>query len=320
MTTGENIMRLGGCELMVSSLGIGAMTWGDISISPRFNPARFAYGPADGKEELRKVIEVCLSNGVRFIDTAAMYGKGASELFVGELTEGKGITIATKFPSSFFAKTKDLEKDLENSLKRLRRDSIDLYQIHYPSPMFSIPKVLNQMADAVKEGKIKAVGVSNFSANQMREAYDLLEKRGVPLASNQVEYSLLHREPEKNGILNACHELNITLIAYMPLRMGALTGKYLGNIRPKGFRKYMSPFRKKDLPRLAQVITLLQEIGNRYGKSASQVALRWLIQKGNVLPIPGVKNSEQVNENAGSLSFVLTSAEEDALNLTAINL
>ena len=218
-------------------------------MSPRFNPARFAYGPAEGKEELRKVIKISLSNGVRFIDTAAMYGKGASELYVGELTEGMEITVATSFPSSLFPKTIDLRKDLENSLKRLKRNSIDLYQIHYPSPMFSIPKVLNLMADAVKEGKIKAVGVSNFSANQMREAYDLLEKRGVPLASNQVDI-LLHREPEKNGILNACHELNITLIAYMPLRMGALTGKYLGNIVPKGFRKYMSPFRKKIFPDL----------------------------------------------------------------------
>lgn len=319
MTTGENMMKLGGSELVISRLGIGAMTWGDISMSPRFNPARFAYGPAESKEELRKVIEVSLSNGVSFIDTAAMYGKGASELYVGELTEGKGITIATKFPSSFFPRTKDFQEDLENSLKRLRRDSIDLYQIHYPSPMFSIPKVLNLMADAVKECKIKAVGVSNFSANQMREAFALLEKHGIPLASNQVEYSLLHREPEKNGILKVCHELNITLIAYMPLRMGSLTGKYLGNIVPKGFRKYMSPFRKKDLPRLAKVITLLQEIGNRYGKSASQVSLRWLIQKGNVLPIPGVKNSEQAIENAGALSFVLTSAEEDTLNLAVMN-
>lgn len=313
-TTNENLMRLGGSELIVSHLGIGAMTWGDLSLSPRFNPARIAYGPAGNKEELRKAIESSLTNGVTFIDTAAMYGKGASELLVGELTEGKEITIATKFPSSFLPKSKDFPKDLENSLKRLKRVSIDLYQIHYPSPMFSIPKVIDQMADAVKEGKIKAVGVSNFSARQMRDAYDQLAKRGVPLASNQVEYSLLHREPEKNGVLGTCRELNIALIAYMPLRMGALTGKYLGNIRPKGFRKFMSPFRKKDLSILTQLITLLQEIGNRYSKSPSQVALRWLIQQGNILPIPGVKNSEQAIHNAGALTFSLLDSEVESLS------
>jgi aryl-alcohol dehydrogenase-like predicted oxidoreductase len=313
-TLSENQMRLGGSELIVSRLGIGAMTWGDLSLSPRFNPARIAYGHAANKEELRKAIDFSLTNGVNVIDTAAMYGKGASELLVGELTEGKEITIATKFPSSFFPKSTDFPKDLENSLKRLKRVSIDLYQIHYPSPMFSIPKVINQMADALQEGKIKAVGVSNFSARQLREAYDQLAKRSVPLASNQVEYSLLHREPEKNGVLETCRELNIALIAYMPLRMGALTGKYMGNIRPEGLRKYMSPFRKKDLAKLSQIITLLQEIGNRYSKSPSQVALRWLIQQGNILPIPGAKNSEQAIHNAGALTFSLLDSEIESLS------
>lgn len=312
-TTEENFMRLGSSDLIVTRLGIGAMTWGDLSISPRLNPARLSYGPADNKEELRKAIDSSLLNGVRFIDTAAIYGKGASELYVGELTKGKDITIATKFPSSFFPRTKDLSKDLQNSLKRLNRNSIDLYQIHYPSPMISIPKVLNLMADAVKDGKVKAIGVSNFSAKQMKEAFYLLEKRGIPLASNQIEYSLLHREPEKNGILKACNELNIALIAYMPLRMGALTGKYLGNVQPKGFRKNMSPFRKKDLPKLTQVVTLLTEIGNRYSKSPSQVALRWLIQQGNILPIPGAKNSEQAIHNAGALTFSLSDSEIESL-------
>jgi aryl-alcohol dehydrogenase-like predicted oxidoreductase len=106
-TTEGELMRLGGSDLVVSRLGIGAMIWGDLSISPRFNPARMAYGPADNKEELRKALESSLSNGVRFIDTAAMYGKGASELYVGELTEGKEIAIATKFPSSFIPRTSD---------------------------------------------------------------------------------------------------------------------------------------------------------------------------------------------------------------------
>jgi aryl-alcohol dehydrogenase-like predicted oxidoreductase len=169
------------------------------------------------------------------------------------------------------------------------------------------------MADAVKEHKVKAIGVSNFSAKQMREAFHILEKRGIPLASNQIEYSLLHRDPENNGILDTCRELNIAVIAYMPLRMGALSGKYIGNVKPKGFRKNLSPFRKKDLPKLTQIITLLTEIGNRYSKSPTQVALRWLIQQGNILPIPGARNNEQAIQNAGALTFSLSDSEIEAL-------
>jgi aryl-alcohol dehydrogenase-like predicted oxidoreductase len=313
-TLSENYIRLGGSELIVSCLGIGAMTWGDLSFTPRFSPARIAYGPAGNKEELRKAIDLSLANGVTFIDTAAMYGKGASELLVGELTERKNVIIATKFPASFFHRSSDFPHDLENSLKRLKRVSIDLYQIHYPSPVFSIPRVLDKMADALQEGKIKAVGVSNFSARQLREAYDQLAKRGVTLASNKVEYSLMHREPEKNGVRELCRELNITLIAYMPLRMGALTGKYFGNIRPEGVRKYLSPFRKKDNTKLSQIIGMLEEIGYRYAKSPAQVALRWLIQQGNILPIPGAKNSEQAFHNAGALTFSLLDSEVASLN------
>jgi aryl-alcohol dehydrogenase-like predicted oxidoreductase len=310
----DNQLKLGGTGLIVSRLGIGAMIWGDLSVSPRFNPARISYGPAFDKADLREAVDSSIKNGVSFIDTAAMYGKGASELMVGELTQGKEVRIATKFPHSFFPRTKDLPGDLENSLNRLKRSSIDLYQIHYPSPMLSIPGVLDQMANALREGKIKAVGVSNFSEKQMREAAERLSGHGIPLASNQVEYSLLHRNPERDGVLNACRELNVTLIAYMPLKMGALTGKYLGDVRPEGVRKYMSPFRKKELPNLFRVVSLLKEIGQHYSKSSSQVALRWLIQKGNVLPIPGAKNSKQALHNAEALTFSLSPDEIDALD------
>lgn len=315
-TANDNLISLGATSLLVSKLGIGAMTWGDLSISPRFNPARIAYGPAGNKDELSKAIEASLDNGVNFIDTAAMYGKGASELLVGELTHGKKMVVATKFPSSFFPHSSDFQKDLDNSLKRLQRSCIDLYQIHYPSALLSIPKVLNQMADAFHAGKIKAVGISNFSEKQMRLAYQILADQGVALASNQVEYSILHRDPETNGVLDACRELNITLIAYMPLRMGSLTGKYIGEIRPEGIRKYMSPFRQKDIGKLTQVTELLKEIGKQYEKGPSQVALRWLIQKDNVLPIPGAKNSEQAMHNAGALTFSLTDSELDEISRT----
>ncbi|MCK4750767.1 MAG: aldo/keto reductase, partial [Bacteroidales bacterium] len=170
----KNLMELGQTGLKVSRLGIGAMTWGDPKVAPRLNPARIAYGPANDKEELQKTIDSSIQNGVSFIDTAAYYGKGASELLVGELIQGREVFVATKFPSNVVTRTSNLSKDLENSLKRLNVPSIDLYQIHYPSPFFSIPSVLKQMANAVQAGKIKAVGVSNFSAKQMKDAHNLL--------------------------------------------------------------------------------------------------------------------------------------------------
>ena len=316
--TEETSMQLGGTGYSVSRLGIGTMTWGDPAITPRLNPARIAYGPAEDKQELQKAIDSSIKNGVRFIDTAAYYGKGASELLVGELIQGREVFVATKFPSHVATSTSTFPKDLENSLKRLNVPSIDLYQIHYPSPFFSIPKVLKLMADAVNSGKIKAVGVSNFSAKQTRDAYNLLSELGIPLASNQVEYSLLHRHPERNGVLETCQALNVTLIAYTPLKMGALTGKYLGQNRPGGMRRYSSLFRKKNYPKLQQLVGLLEEIGHGYSKSPAQVALRWLIQKGNVLPIPGVKNNEQALHNSGALSFYLSEPEMDTLDKTSL--
>ena len=165
------------------------------------------------------------------------------------------------------------------------------------------------MADAVEAGKIRAVGVSNYSAEQMRLAQAVLAKRGIPLASNQVEYSLLHRQPEVNGVLDACRELGVALIAYQPLASGALTGKYLTGEKPTGFRRFMPYFRGKNVEVVAPVVALLREIGERYSKNPAQVALRWLIENEYVLPIPGAKNGQQAAENAGALSFCLTPAE-----------
>jgi aryl-alcohol dehydrogenase-like predicted oxidoreductase len=173
---------------------------------------------------------------------------------------------------------------------------------------------MESMADAIAAGKIKAVGVSNYSAEQMRIAHAALARRGIPLASNQVEYSLLHRQPEVNGVLDTCRELEVTLIAYQPLASGALTGKYGTGARPMGLRRFMGYFRGKGLEAVAPVVALLREIGERYAKSPAQVALRWLIENERVLPIPGAKNGKQAADNAGALSFCLTAAEIEALN------
>jgi aryl-alcohol dehydrogenase-like predicted oxidoreductase len=309
-----NTTALGKTDLQVSRIGVGAMTWGDPSGLARFTPATLAYGGAHGFAEEQQALEVSLVAGVTLFDTAAMYSGGASERRLGELARGKPVVLATKFPPSPFSRAESLPKELDASLARLGRSQVDLYQHHFPSSGTPIPKLMELMADAVEAGKVKAVGVSNYSAEQMRTAHAALARRGIPLASNQVEYSLLHRQPETNGVLDACRELGITLIAYQPLASGALTGKYDPGTRPRGLRRWLPYFRRKGLEALEPVVRLLREIGARYGKSPAQVALRWLIENERVLPIPGAKNGKQAADNAGVLTFSLTPAEIEALD------
>jgi aryl-alcohol dehydrogenase-like predicted oxidoreductase len=304
---------LGRSEVRVSRLGLGVMIWGEASGLQRVMPAKSSYGGPDPAGE-QAAFEASLAAEVNFFDTAAMYSAGGSERRLGELAEGKDVVIATKFPLTPLGRAQDLPQTLEASLQNLRRSSIELYQHHFPSPRVDIATLMGLMADAVEAGKIKAVGVSNYSAAQMRAAYEGLAQRGIPLASNQVQYSLLHRQPETNGVLDTCRELGITLIAYQPLASGALTGKYLDGGRPVGIRRFREPFRGPKFHALRPVVTLLRLIGDRYGKTPGQVALRWLLEQENVVPIPGAKNAEQAIHNAGALSFRLTSEEVTYLN------
>ena len=306
----EHKASLGRSDLQVPRMGVGAMIWGDPKGLARLHPAKTAYGGSHGYEEEKRALEVSLAAGVNLFDTAAMYSLGAAERRLGELTRGKEVLIATKYPSGFSFRVEDFPKELDATLTRLGRGCIDLYQHHYPNARLSISKLMDQVAGAVEVGKVKAVGVSNYSAAQMREAHAALAKRGIPLASNQVEYSLLHRKPEVDGVLDACRELGITMIAYSPLGGGLLTGKYSAQNRPSGFfRRVLPQYSRKVLDAIQPVIKLLREIGDRYSKTASQVAIRWLIENPIVLPIPGAKNGRQAVENAGALSFSLTSEE-----------
>jgi aryl-alcohol dehydrogenase-like predicted oxidoreductase len=314
----EHKTSLGRSNLQVPRMGMGVMTWGDAKGLARLHPAKTAYGGAEGFEEEKHALDVSLAAGVDLFDTAAFYSGGASERRLGELVRGKDVLVATKFPGGFSFKTEDLPKELDANLARLGRDSIDLYQHHFPAKGVSIPRLMELLADAVDAGKIKAVGVSNYSAEQMREAHAALAKRGIPLASNQVEYSLLHRQPEVNGILDACRELGVTLIAYTPLAGGALTGKYSAAKKASGLRRFLPNFSRKAMGALQPVIALLRQIGERYSKTPSQVAIRWLIENPIVLPIPGAKNSGQAIENAGALTFSLTPEEVEALSQATI--
>ena len=306
-------MPLGRSALSVSRLGIGAMTWGQATGIQRWLPAQSAYGGAHGADAEQQAFATSLAAGVTFFDTAAMYSAGASEQRLGELAHGTTVVLATKFPPSPFSGAGSLERALDDSLARLGRSRIDLYQHHFPVAWISIPRVMEFLADAVAAGKVTAVGVSNYSAAQLRMAHAALAQRDVPLASTQVEYSLLHRQPEVNGVLEACRELGITLIAYQPLASGRLTGKYgAGAGRPGcgGGRRPLG----SELAAIQPVVQLLQEIGQGYDKSAAQVALRWLIDSAGVVPIPGAKNGQQASDNAGALTFSMTAAEVAALD------
>jgi aryl-alcohol dehydrogenase-like predicted oxidoreductase len=305
---------LGRSDVHVSRLGAGAMTWGDPSGIARFHPAKLAYGGPAGIEEERAALEASVAAGVTLFDTAAMYSFGAAERRLGELARGREVQIATKFPPSMRSRADDMPAALEASLARLDRSSVDLYMHHFPSGRVSIPRLMDLMADAVAAGKVRAVGVSNYSAEQLRTAHAALADRGVPLASIEIGYSLLDRRVETNGVLDACHEMGVTLIAYQPLASGALTGKYADGARPAGLRRFMRAFRGSGRAAAAPVIALLREIGERHGMKPAQIALRWLIEQGDVIPIPGAKSGRQAATNAAALSFALTPTEIDALN------
>ena len=171
---------------------------------------------------------------------------------------------------------------------------------------------MEALAREVRAGRIGAVGVSNFDAARMRRAHAALAARGIPLFSNQVHYSLLHRAPETNGVLDACRELGVTLIAYQPLASGALTGKYRPGTLPTGYRRHLAAFR-----RLAEAMPLVEElarIGGAHGRSAAQVAIHWLARRPGVLPIPGAKNARQARDNASAIDFRISDAEAALLD------
>lgn len=304
-----DLISLGSSGVRVSRLGVGVMTWGDKVFMT-------AYGGTAGEASEARALEASLESGVNFFDTAEMYGSGNSELRLGALAKGRpGVVIASKFMPRPPRTSVSLPRALDATLRRLGQTSIDLYQIHFPVPWIRISRLMDRLADAVSQGKVRAVGVSNFSAAQLREAHARLAARGVPLASNQVQYSLLHRDPEENGVFESCRELGVTLIAYSPLAMGALTGKYrAGSTPPDWMRRRMtSRFTARGLSELEPILRSLEVIGQRHQRSPAQVALRWLIEQG-ALPIPGAKDEAQARHNAGALSFSLSADEIQELS------
>jgi aryl-alcohol dehydrogenase-like predicted oxidoreductase len=293
----------------VAALGVGTWQWGD-----RY----WRFGGEYGQSDVEEAYRVSREAGIDFFDTAEIYGRGKSERILGTLVgrDQGPVVVATKFaplPTRWTAR--HVTRALDASLKRLGMPRVDLYQIHWPYSFMRIDMLMNALADQAEAGKVRAVGVSNYSARQMRQAHAVLARRGIPLASNQVHYSLLHRAPERNGVLMACRELDVRLIAYSPLEQGILTGKYHhGTPPPGGFREVVGAYRPSALRASLPLIQSLEQIGAAHGgKTPSQVALNWLMRRG-ALPIPGAKTAAQAAANAGALGWDL--GDEELAQLT----
>jgi aryl-alcohol dehydrogenase-like predicted oxidoreductase len=287
-------------------IGLGAWSWGDRVV--------WNYGHSHTDEDIKTAFDVTLEAGINFVDTAEVYGQGRSERLLGQLVKStdKPVLVASKFfPLPWRILPSALERALRSSLERLDLEKVDLYQIHWPFPPRSIETWSEQLAKVYQLGLTRTVGVSNYDKNQMQRTFTVLAKYGIPLASNQVEYNLLNRKIEKNGLLARCQELGIRVIAYSPLAMGLLTGKYTSETPPPGMRsrKYA-----KLLVDMQPLVKLMTEIGQDLGgKMPAQIALNWVICKG-ALPIPGAKNARQAEINAGAVGWRLNEDQVTALD------
>ncbi len=296
-------VTLGRTDVRVPRLGIGTWAWGD--------KAFWGYGVRYGPRDVVDAFGACVQAGATFFDTAEVYGHGESEKILGWMCRRSGTptVVATKFgllPGRDGARS--LRTALTYSLRRLGLPRVDLYQIHWPdTSMATVASLMDALADVVAEGLVRAVGVSNYSAAELREAHAALARRGIPLATQQVEYSLVHRAPETDGVLDACTELGVSLLAYSPLGQGILAGTYHPGNVPDGPRKEKAMFEPDALRAARPVVDTLTQIGAAHGgHSPVQMALAWLMARPGVIPVVGVRNEQQAYDSLGVLQCSLT--------------
>lgn len=300
--------QLGKSGLEVSALGLGCM--------------RMSFGdtPTD-KQEMIAFMHKAVERGVTFFDTAEVYGPFTNEELVGEALEpfkGK-VLIATKFgwkhgpevgPHPRFgmdSRPEQIKRVAEASLKRLRVEVIDLFYQHRPDPEVPMEEVAGAVKDLIQAGKVKHFGLSESNAEQIRRAHAV-----QPVAALQSEYSLWWREIEENGVLAACEELGIGLVPYSPLGRGYLTGKVdeKTTFDSTDIRSHNPRFTPEAIKANRAVIDLLEKIGAEKGATPAQVALAWLLaQKPWIVPIPGSRKLERLDENLGAAKINLTASD-----------
>ena len=296
--------KLGQSDLNCSVIGLG--TWG---------MAGSFWGKVDDDQSIA-TIRAGLEAGINLIDTAPVYGDGHSEEVVGRALEGlkrEDIVLATKC-GRFTCETEKIRQELETSLKRLKTDYIDLYQVHWPDDKVPFEETFGELENMRKQGKIRYIGVSNFSVEQTEEA-----SKYCQIVSTQPQYSLLVRDIEKD-ILPYCVEKNIGILSYGSIGAGALTGKF----KEKPVFKedderasFYTFFQEQNLPKTKQMIDTLEEIAASHGKPTVHAAINWVLkQKGISVALVGARTPEQVRMNAQAADWELTD-EENAKILQA---
>jgi aryl-alcohol dehydrogenase-like predicted oxidoreductase len=288
--------QLGKCGPQVTVIGFGAWAAGGSG-----------WGPVDDRESIaaiRRSVEL----GSTFIDTAEVYGAGHSEEVVGEALQvitRDQVFVATKVSGSDLSR-QTIKKAIDASLRRLRLDYVDLYQMHWPDPNSDVQESMQAMDDLVRDGKIRYVGVSNFDVQLMEQA---LEVRHID--SLQPPLDMLMREIEKE-VLPFCRERGIGVVVYSPMAKGLLTGKYkIDDSFPAGdVRAQDSRFQGENFQRNLRIVERLRPIAERYGKTLAQLAIAWtLAQPGVTVSIVGAKRPSQVEENVGAAGWTI--APED---------
>lgn len=303
---------LGRTEIEISAIGLGC--W-------QFSGGRGLIGGFWGavpEATVNAIVRASLDGGINWFDTAEAYGRGRSEETLARALAAAGrspgqVIVATKWWPTM-RRAESIRTTIDERLRFLAPYPIDLHQIHQPFALATVAAQMNAMADLVEAGKIRAVGVSNFSAKRMRAAHAALAARSLPLASNQMLYSLLDRRIETSGVLDAAKELGVTIIAYSPLAQGILSGKFHSDpslIATSGMRRFRRDFRPASLARSRPLIDELARIASSHRVTSAQVALAWTIQfhGPTIVAIPGATKERHVTDNVGAMRLQLTADE-----------
>ncbi|WP_436431345.1 aldo/keto reductase [Parabacteroides distasonis] len=300
-----------------SKIVLGTWSWG-----AGFAGGDQVFGNNLGVEELKPVFDEAMANGLNLWDSAVVYGMGASENVLAAFTKAckrEEVLISMKFTPQIAGDTENPVADmLAGSLERFATDYIDIYWIHNPA---DVERWTPMLADLVKSGKVKRVGVSNHNLAQIKRAEEILSKEGVHISAVQNHFSLLYRSSEKAGILDYCKENGIDFWAYMVLEQGALSGKY-DKTHPLPAGSQRGDTYNPLLPQIERLVAVMRTVGDKYSVTPAQVALAWAIAKGTT-PIIGVTKPAQVQDAVRAMQVVLTADEvkilEDAAESTGVD-